>query len=71
MDSNVSSAVIRINSNKSQKRYKIDNGLNSKNKILALIFWHLKKFLPSFLGGFKKEPGLIFLKNHKLGLFQV
>ena len=63
VDSNVSSAVIRINSNKSQKRYKIDNGLNSKNKILALIFWHLKKFLPSFLGGFKKEPGLIFLKN--------
>ena len=63
IDSNVSSAVIRINSNKNQKRYKIDNGLNSKNKIYALFKWYIKKYLPGFLGGFKKEPKLIFLKN--------
>lgn len=62
-DTNVSSAVIRINSNKNQKRYKIHNGLNSKNKIYALFKWYTKKFLPSFLGGFKKEPKLIIFKN--------
>ncbi len=63
IDTNVSSAVIRINSNKDQKRYKIDNGLNSKNKIIALFKWYIKSYLPTFLGGFKKEPKLILLKN--------
>ena len=63
VDTNVSSAVIALDQNKNQKRFKIDNGFNSKNIFYALIKWYLKKYLPYFLGGFKKEPKLIFLKN--------
>ena len=51
--SNVSSSAIAWNLNTTQKRIKIDNGLNSNNVFLAQIFWYIKKRLPKFLGGFK------------------
>ena len=63
VNSNVSSAVMALNLNNNQKRYKIDNGFNSKNKTYALFKWYIKKILPIFLGGFKKEPKLIFFNN--------
>ena len=55
LNSNVSSAVISLNYNKNQKRYKIDNGFNSKNIFFAIVLWYIKRFLPEFLGGFKKD----------------
>ena len=55
LNSNVSSAAMAFNLNKNQKRYKIDNGFNSKNIFYAMFLWHVKKNLPEFLGGFKKN----------------
>jgi len=55
LNSNVSSAAMAFNLNKNQKRYKIDNGFNSKNIFYAMFLWYLKKNLPEFLGGFKKN----------------
>ena len=51
--SNITSAAIAWNINKKQVRYKIDNGLNSKNIIISQFLWYIKKNLPSLLGGFK------------------
>ncbi len=52
--SNIASAAITWNLNKYQKRYRINNGLNSNNIIISQFLWYLKKMLPSYLGGFKK-----------------
>ncbi len=54
-NSNVSKAVIGFNFNNTQQRYEIDNGFNSKNIFISQFLWYLKKFLPQFFGGFKKE----------------
>ena len=35
-----------------QKRYVIDNGMNSKNIVVAMFYWYYKKLLPKKLGGF-------------------
>ncbi len=37
------------------KLFKIDNGFNSENIIYAKFLWYVKKILPEFLGGFKKN----------------
>ena len=37
--SNIASAAIAWNLNKSQKQFKIDNGINSKNLILSNFLW--------------------------------
>ena len=50
--SNISSSAIAWNLNTSQKRIKIDNGINTNNVFMAQILWYLKKSLPAFLGGF-------------------
>ena len=55
LNSNVSSAVIAMNYNKNQKRYKIDNGFNSKNIFISSVLWYLKRFLPESCFGFKKD----------------
>ena len=52
LNSNVSSAAIGFNFNDNQNRYIIDNGMNSKNIIVAMFYWYYKKLLPNFLGGF-------------------
>lgn len=52
LNSNVSSAAIGFNFNDNQNRYIIDNGMNSKNVIVAMFYWYYKKFLPKILGGF-------------------
>ena len=44
-----------FNLNNNQKKYKIDNGFNSKNIFYAMFLWYVKKNLPEFLGGFKKN----------------
>ena len=53
--SNISSAAIAWNLNNAQKRFKIDNGINTKNVILSRILWYLKKNIPELIGGFKKN----------------
>ncbi len=53
--SNISSAAIAWNLNNTQKRFKIDNGINTKNVILSRILWYVKKIVPEFIGGFKKN----------------
>lgn len=55
VNSNVSSAAIALNKNKKQKRYKIDNGFNSKNQLTSQWLWYVKKNLPKFFGGFDKN----------------
>ncbi len=52
--SNIASAAIAWNFNQNQKKYKIDNGINSKNMILSQILWYIKKTLPESIWGFKK-----------------
>ncbi len=52
LNSNVSSASIAFNFNPNQKRYIINNGMNSKNIFFAMIYWYYKKLLPKKLGGF-------------------
>ncbi len=49
--SNVSSAAISFNLNKKQKRFEINNGINSKNIIISQYFWYLKSILPKYFGG--------------------
>lgn len=44
----------KINNN-SLKIYYIKNGINFSNPILRRWAWHVKSFLPSFLGGFKTK----------------
>ena len=51
--SNISSAAIAWQLNKSQKRYKIDNGINVNNIFIAEVLWYIRKILPESLGGFK------------------
>ncbi len=51
--SNITSAAIAWNHNKSQKRYLINNGINSKNIITSQFLWYLKKIMPKNFGGFK------------------
>jgi len=52
--SNVSNVAMSFNINKNQKRFEIDNGLNSKNILISQFLWYLKKNLPADFGGFKK-----------------
>ena len=52
LNSNVSSASISFNFNPQQKRDVIDNGMNSKNIVVAMFYWYYKKLLPKKLGGF-------------------
>ncbi|MDA9629885.1 hypothetical protein N9S67_02670 [Candidatus Pelagibacter sp.] len=40
--------------NKNFQLFKIDNGFNSSNILLARFLWSFKKTLPEILGGFKK-----------------
>lgn len=53
LNSNVSSASITFNFNPNQNRYIINNGMNSKNIIIAMFYWYYKKILPKKLGGFQ------------------
>ena len=53
--SNISSAAIAWNLNNAQKRFKIDNGINSKNIILSRFLWYVKKIIPKSIGGFNKN----------------
>ena len=55
LQSNVSGAVLSFNLNSNQKRFSINNGMNSKKLLHALCKWHIKKFLPEYMGGFKKN----------------
>jgi len=52
VQSNIPNASIFF-ANKKIPVTKINNGFNSNNIFIAQIFWHLKKILPNFLGGFK------------------
>ena len=52
---NVSSAAMSFNINKNQKRFEINNGLNSKNILISQVLWYLKKNLPANFGGFKNN----------------
>ena len=52
--SNIASAAMALNLNKNQKRYKIDNGINSNNLIVSQFMWYLKMYLPPILGRFKR-----------------
>ena len=61
LNSNVSSAAIALNLNPNQKKYKIDNGFNSKNIFIAMFYWYIKKFIPTYLGGFENN---IKVKEH-------
>ena len=49
--SNISSASIGFNIEKSQKRYEINNGFNSKNILYSQFYWYIKKILPKNFGG--------------------
>jgi hypothetical protein len=51
--SNISEIAKFLSNNKNYKIYEIMNGFNSSSIIHSLYLWHLKKILPSFLGGFK------------------
>ena len=53
LNSNISSASMAFNLNPNQKKYKIDNGFNSKNIFISMFYWYLKKILPNYLWGFK------------------
>ena len=50
---NVMNAVMTMNSNKSQKRYLIDNGDNKGIPLLGNYIWYIKNLLPHSLGGFE------------------
>ncbi len=62
LNSNVSSASIAFNYNKNQKKYKIDNGFNSKNIFIAMFNWYIKSMLPYKLGGFHKSLNVVEFK---------
>ena len=55
LTSNVSGAVMAFNLNSNQKRFRIDNGINSKKVLHSLYKWYIKKILPEYMGGFKKN----------------
>ena len=51
-DSNVSETAKFFNREQYEIIYKIDNGANSNNPILARYLWFIKKYTPEILGGF-------------------
>lgn len=54
-ESNVSEFAVFHNHGKFEFIYKIDNGLNSQNRMLALTLYSLKRHLPRRLGGLKSS----------------
>lgn len=52
---NVRGAVLTMNLNNLQKRYLINNGFNPGIPLVSNYLWYIRKFLPSNLGGFKKN----------------
>lgn len=58
-DSNVSELARFINNGKYQFIYKIDNGINSNNPLLARHLYALKKYLPPSYGGLKDKVTVI------------
>ncbi len=53
--SNVSELAVLLSGNKNYEVCEIWNGVNTKKIILGLFLWDIKKILPEFLGGFKKN----------------
>lgn len=54
-DSNVSEIATFINHQKYQFHYKIDNGINSSNPLIARHLYGIKKYLPTRYGGLKDK----------------
>jgi len=59
-DSNVSEVARFTNNNKYKFIYKIDNGINSNNPLIARHIYDIKKYLPSAFGGLKDK---LIIKN--------
>ena len=53
--SNVSQLASLISKNKNFKAYEIWNGVNTNKILLGLFLWDIKRILPEFLGGFRKN----------------
>ena len=53
--SNVSELATLISGNKDYEVLEIWNGMNTKKIILGLFLWDIKRLLPEFLGGFKRN----------------
>ena len=53
--SNVSELATLISGNKDYEVFEIWNGMNTKKIILGLFLWDIKRLLPEFLGGFKRN----------------
>lgn len=51
--SNVSETAVFFADGKSNYLHRINNGINSKNLIVAKYLWFLKSLLPKSLGGFE------------------
>ena len=58
-DSNVSEFARFANNRRYECVYKIDNGTNVRNPILALYMYSIRKKLPAFFGGLKDEVTII------------
>ena len=44
-----------ISGNEDYEIFEIWNGMNTKKIILGLFLWDIKRLLPEFLGGFKRN----------------
>ena len=53
--SNVSELATLISGNEDYEVFEIWNGMNTKKIILGLFLWDIKRLLPEFLGGFKRN----------------
>ncbi|MEK7106406.1 MAG: hypothetical protein AAB895_03540, partial [Patescibacteria group bacterium] len=62
-DSNVSEIGRFLNNNKYKFIYKIDNGINSNNPLIARHLYAFKKYLPPAYGGLKDK--LTIIKNNQ------
>ena len=53
--SNVSELAVLLSENKDFEVYEIWNGVNTNKILLGLILWDIKRLLPEWIGGFKKN----------------
>lgn len=58
-DSNISEVARFINNNKYKFIYKIDNGINSNNPLIARHLYDIKKYLPSSFGGLNDKLTIV------------
>jgi len=64
-DSNVSEMARFLNNKKYKFIYKIDNGINSNNPLIARHLYAFKKYLPSAYGGLKDKLTIIKKSSSK------